>query len=788
MADDYTRPSPRGGEGARQSGQVMVLVAVALLALIGSAALILLAGSVEWQKNQLQELADSTALDSALTIGISCDSTKANVVLKEADDFLATRRTKLGPYGVAAGTCATPYKGTDFFTGGLSATYNYPYRAHQQQVEVILTLTLPISFGGELGTTNTTVTRRAVAQALPGSVPAISANSLTCGGGQVNIGGDVVAQNAVTISGTCALYAHQRFDAASGTYSSLGNVRVYADGQSWVGGGGACAAGANAGSSTAICADGSEMSGHVTPACGTNGTSQFLSAGDATINPNPCTAGVAPQPVFARGTVLPPDHNTDATAIATLQGTGGAACTSGAAYPNIVVGGVTVGTGLAPAPTKDASGYYHFKPSCYGYLDVASLGSISNVQVGPVVTARHFLTPTLPAPSTAGTLLVADVRSDATPAQFVPPAGWVETGLLPSQAGTSPRTEIWYYPNNPGGISNATFTITPASIDSTAQMTEWRNVATVLPLDQTGNFAVGTNQSTATVTTGGAMAAPNELAITDVGVLEGLAGQVLTQGVGWNSLANDPTDGFSAEYRVDLPAAAASETLNSTKPTSWAVVLATFKPSAAAIGAVLDPGFYYFNGSGFAGGGGICLNGGTLLARDVTLEFVNQAGFSSGTCAAGGGAACAGTCQFGSTPCSVSVCPSNALADPLAPLGGNTWFAAPCSQAPPAAGIQDTSCSGSWCPAGDRACQNLLIYSPASSTGTISLSGSAVHAWLLGSIYWSGTCTYAINGTSVIDGSLACGSLTISAGVGAGIGVGSDFGIGTANVEAILIE
>ncbi len=767
----------------------MVLVAVALLALIGSAALILLAGSVEWQKNQLQELADSTALDSALTIGISCDSTKANVVLKEADDFLATRRTKVGPYGVAAGTCATPYQGTDVFTGGLSATYNYPYRAHQQQVEVILTLTLPISFGGELGTTNTTVTRRAVAQALPGSVPAISANSLTCGGGQVNIGGDVVAQNAITLSGTCALYAHQRFDAASGTYSSVGNVRAYADGQSWVGGGGSCSAGANSGSSTAVCADGSEVSGHVNPACGTSGTSQLLSAGGAAINPNPCAAGVAPQPVFARGTGLPPDPNTDATAIATLQGTGGAACTSGAAYPNIVVGGTTVGTGLAPAPAKDPSGYYHFKPSCYGYLDLGALsGGISNVQVGPIVNAKHFITPTLPAASTAGTLLVADVRSDATPGRFLAPAGWLPAGA-PSQAGTSPRTEIWYYPNNPGAVPNPTFTITPASIDSTAQVSEWRNVATVLPLDQTGNFTAAVNQLTATVSTAGATAAANELVITDDGVLGGVAGQVLNQGASWNSLANDPTDGFSAEYRLDLPAAVASETVTSTQPTTWALVMATFKPAPVTpANAVLDPGFYYFNGSGFAGGGGLCLNGGILLARDVTLEFVNQAGFSSGTCAAGGGAACAGTCQFGSTPCSVSVCPPNALADPLAPLGGNTWFAAPCSQAPPAAGIQDTSCSGSWCPAGDRACQNLLIYSPASSTGTISLSGSAVHAWLLGSIYWSGACTYAINGTSVIDGSLACGSLTISAGVGAGIGVGSDFGIGTANVEAILIE
>jgi hypothetical protein len=768
----------------------MVLVAVALLALIGSAALILVAGSVEWQKNQLQELADSTALDAALTIGISCDATKAPLVIKEADDFLATRRTKLGPYGVVAGTCATPYKGTDFFGGGLSATYNYPYRAHQQQVEVILTLSLPISFGGELGTTNTTVTRRAVAQAQPGSVPAISATSLTCGGGQVNVGGDVLAQNAITIGGTCALYAHSRFDAVSGTYSTLGNVRVYADGQSWVGGGGACAAGANAGSSNAICADGSEVSGHVNPACGTTGTSQLLSAGDAAVNPNPCAAGVAPQPVFARGTGLPPDPNTDAVAIAQLQGNGGAPCSAGTTYPTITIGAAIVGTGLAAPSAKDSSGYYHFKPSCYGYLDLGALsGGISNVQVGPVVTARHLIYPTLPAPSTPGTLLVADVRSDASPNRFLADPGWIEAGV-PSQSGSSPRTEIWYYPNNPGGIQMPLFTITPGSIDSTAQMTEWRNVATINPLDLAANFATGTSQLTATVsTTPTATASANELVITDDGVVEFVPGQVLTQGASWNSLANDPTDGFSAEYRLDLPAAIASETVTSTKPTSWALVMAAFKPAPATpANAVLDPGFYYFNGLGFAGGGGICLNGGILLARDVTLEFVNQAGFSSGSCAAGGGAACTGTCAFGSTPCSVSVCPPNALADPLAPLGGNTWFAAPCSQAPPAAGTQDTSCSGSWCPAGDRACQNLLIYTPASATGQLALTGTAVRAWLLGTIDWSGACTYAINGTSTIDGALACGTLTISAAVGAGIGVGSDYGISTATVEAILIE
>ena len=161
-----------------QSGQALVLVAVALLAMIGSAALVLLAGSAEWQKNQLQTLADSTALDSALKIGPTCSGAAATAVITEADAFLATQRTRTGALATAAGTCATPYHGTDAFAGGLSADYYYPYNAHEQQLEVVLTLTLPISFGTTVGKTSTTVTRYAVAEALPAGVQAISATTL----------------------------------------------------------------------------------------------------------------------------------------------------------------------------------------------------------------------------------------------------------------------------------------------------------------------------------------------------------------------------------------------------------------------------------------------------------------------------------------------------------------------------------------------------------------------------------------------------------------------------------
>ncbi|HEY4913085.1 MAG TPA: pilus assembly protein TadG-related protein [Candidatus Dormibacteraeota bacterium] len=771
------------GPRKSQSGQVMVLVAVSLIALIGSAALVLLAGSAEWQKNQLQQLADEAALDAAQTIGIGCDSGKANSVILTADNAIAAHRARVaGQYVVTPGTCATPYSGADKFVGSLTATINYPYRAHQQQVEVILTLTLPISFGGVVGSSSTALTRRAVAQALPESVAALSATTLSCTGGKVNVAGSITTQNAITLSGNCGLYANKRLDAASGTYSDLGNASVYADGQAWVGAGGTCAPLFNS-----ICADGYELSGHVTPACGT--TSAFLSVGDAAINPNPCAAGLVQQPARPVSTTLPPEPNADPAISAKLPG--GVPCSSAGAYPNIVVNGVTVGTGLGPpVPTKDANGYYHFTTGCYGYLNIAPLSAgISKLQVGPIVTAQHFITPTFPSPTTQHTLLVAEVRSDATPNRFLAPAGWVAAGA-PSQSGISPRTEIWYYPDNPGNVPNPQFTVTPANIDTTAQVSEWSNVATVNPLDTTGNFANGASQLSATVSTAAATSTANELVITDDGLIEAQVGQTITHPVGWNSLANDPTDGFNADYRLDLPAAIAGETVTASVSTNWALVMAAFKGSGGGAGVVLDPGFYYFNGydgAGFATGGGVCLNGGTLLARDATLEFVNKAGFSSGDCTPGGGAiACTGACQFGSTPCSIAACPPNAADDPGATLSSNqTWFAAPCGLAP----TGDASCPVSaWCPPGDRACSNVLIWAPATNTGQFAIKGAAAKHWLLGSVYWPGTCTDTVNGTSTITGTLYCGNLSISAAAGAGTAIGGNYGIATSLVEAILVE
>jgi hypothetical protein len=768
--------------GNSQSGQVMVLVAVSLIALIGAAALVLVAGSAEWQKNQLQQVADQAALEAALKITIGCDAGKATTVINAAETSIGKQRTPVGGLGaVVGGPCATGYTATETYSGGaLSATINYPYRAHQQQIEVVLTLTLPISFGTVVGKTSTTVVRRAVAQALPGSVPALSATTLTCTGGQVNLAGSVIAQNAITLSGGCAVYSHTRFDAASSTYSDLGNTSVYADAQAW--GAGSCVAGAATGSTNAICADGSELTGHVTPTCGT--TTAFLSAGDAAINPNPCAAGVARPPVPPVSTRLPPEPNTDATAIATLVGTGGAACSPLGTPPTISVNGKVVGTSFATPPTiADASGFYHFKPSCYGYLNPSSLsgggGGITNRQIGPEnVPITGTVTFTLPAASIAGTLLVAVIRSDTNPSDkpFVPNpvSNWVSAIPGGAFVDGAAHTEIWYYPNNPGGITQWKFDVSPASIDTVGQMTEWSGVATALPLDASGTLLAAANQGSVSVATSTATTAAGDLVITDIGAGQ-QSPQIYTGGAGWNNLASDMSaEGFASDYRLDLPAAVASETVSVSQPTRWASMIAAFKPAAGGgggSGAVLDPGFYYFNGWDGAGytGGGICLNGGTLLAQTTTLEFVNKAGFSSGDCTVGGGAtACSNPCQFG----------SGSVADSTF-----TYFSAPCSQAP----AGNASCaSPGWCTNGDRACLNVLIWS--SSTGQIAIKGANAKHWLLGSIYWPGTCTDTVNGSSTIAGTLFCGNLSISAGAGTATAIGGDYGIATSLVEAILVE
>ena len=49
-----------------------------------------------------------------------------------------------------------------------------------------------------------------------------------------------------------------------------------------------------------------------------------------------------------------------------------------------------------------------------------------------------------------------------------------------------------------GGLTSATFTMNPATINGEVQLSEWNGVAAVAPLDQTGTYA---NAGTATSAT-----------------------------------------------------------------------------------------------------------------------------------------------------------------------------------------------------------------------------------------------------------------------------------------------
>ena len=209
-------------------------------------------------------------------------------------------------------------------------------------------------------------------------------------------------------------------------------------------------------------------------------------------------------------------------------------------------------------------------------LDAGSLAQrLAQVVAEPLTAASNVVTPTLPAPSTAGTLLVAVVNAGASGTQSVPTpaAGWVlvtPNGAV-NTAGCC-RSEIWYYPNNPGGINGESFTMA-AGNQGIAQMTEWKGVSA---LDVAGIKSLGAPVNSVTLGTSAATASANELVITGV-ESDGGAGSTYTPMVGWSNLFIDNLHGDYSDYRVNLPAAVASETFTDTNNFRWSAVIAAFK-------------------------------------------------------------------------------------------------------------------------------------------------------------------------------------------------------------------
>jgi hypothetical protein len=216
----------------------------------------------------------------------------------------------------------------------------------------------------------------------------------------------------------------------------------------------------------------------------------------------------------------------------------------------------------------------------------AASAAIANVQTGPYLTSTNrSLALTLSSPSTAGTLLVAVLSNDKTSTQraFTGPAGW--TFAEQAYQACCGEAEIWYYVNNPGGISSATFAANTGRV-MVGQLTEWSGVATSAPVDQTGTATSGA-ASSLTVST-----SANDTVAGDLGVTMFNASSAVTSftpGTGWAHLFTDPPGAaVVSDYELGLASGAKATEAEAAvgAPPSWLGDIVTFKPLACSGGSL----------------------------------------------------------------------------------------------------------------------------------------------------------------------------------------------------------
>ena len=222
---------------------------------------------------------------------------------------------------------------------------------------------------------------------------------------------------------------------------------------------------------------------------------------------------------------------------------------------------------------------------------------IAKVQVGTVTkTASGTVAPTLGAASTAGTLLVATLAGQKN-ASFTGPSGWVQA-VKTGQSNA--ETEIWYYANNPGGITSASFSIGNSS-SSAGQLSEWSGVAVSSPVDKTGTATVTLGNS-ASPATSAATTVAGELAVTAAAPYITVASTATyTPGAGWTNLGNSGATSssyqYDADYQLGMATGTVSETMTSSSLGAWSAAVATFKPITCKSGSltVTSPGTVAFS-------------------------------------------------------------------------------------------------------------------------------------------------------------------------------------------------
>lgn len=214
----------------------------------------------------------------------------------------------------------------------------------------------------------------------------------------------------------------------------------------------------------------------------------------------------------------------------------------------------------------------------------------SLAQVSPVPgtnTRDTTVVPAIPAPSAAGSLLVATITTAQDPDTVSGPSGWVQAVQAAQTFGGT--ASIWYYLNNPGGISSATFTDSDDQLQDSwmAEFTAAGAATAVLDSVGTGSTSGITAVATCTATA----ATPNAAGDLAVCIFQAASfGGTWTTPPGWMVLGSD-SEVFAgvafAGYQLSAPAGTLSVTGTLDNNAYWAGAAATFTPggSSAPTGA-----------------------------------------------------------------------------------------------------------------------------------------------------------------------------------------------------------
>jgi Putative Flp pilus-assembly TadE/G-like len=385
------------GTRRRQSGQVMVLIAGGMVAILAMVALVLMGGASYWERRHLQELADSAVLAASIKAGGPCSTAQAMRVADMARNVL---EAQLGPRTsgptLTPGTCprGTGYIVSYGFADGTTADINWPYALHgNDYVMATLKHKIPLQLPGFVGN-SANIGAYAIAQANgvkhPRSFALYAYDGINCGGAGINtITGSIYSGGPIDTN--CSLWA-KHVDAQDPNNPSAtitvdyGDIVVFPPNQQWNRGKGNCGDIMAGKASNAICSDGYEESGDPADCAATfpPGTS-YLQASQLqpdpntgiVPNPSPCSLGdKVAGPVW--DLTADPNYGSNAAQF-------GAPCPVGfgvttTTYPTATFPGAkgpamrASAAVIAAAATKpDAKGLWHFHPGCYAWIDVANV-------------------------------------------------------------------------------------------------------------------------------------------------------------------------------------------------------------------------------------------------------------------------------------------------------------------------------------------------------------------------------------------------------------------------------